>query len=592
MPRYRLPELPSTILLFAILMVLVALRAGLVDNSVGTYIDCRGCFHSSVLQADLFMFWSTAAVILAASFIRADFPGRLLHLTVGLLIVAYIIDLIIFRLFNTRLFLSDLALFITEPLAIWDQFSAGMGGAWIAIAITLAVFALLAILFLTPPVCGKPARLLLAGVVIISLFMSAALEVPPYVNDWATGNFLSANLATSERVHYSQDYESALSRTQAAESFEQVSASGPQSGRNVVIVILESWSNWHSLLFDGFHDWTPNLDATAARGLRFTNFHSIGFSTDKGLVGILAGRKLWSPFLHWFETPPFHSMWGIEMTLPRMFTDKGYEAAFLTTGPLSLYKKGEWLSDLGFQHVEGREHPFYRKEKRYAFRSASDNALYRRALQWIQSAREPYLLVLETVTTHQPYRDPDSGERSLEKAMRYADREFGVFFEALEDSGFLQDGLLVVVSDHRSMTPVPAEELERFGAGTFSRVPVLFLGKELEPGTIENRVLAQNDLMHTFQWWLSGTARLDSNEAVMLDAAASPEKCAFHGRGDQRGLLEVVCPSGHGQIRLEGDRTRFVQVSGLDQQRQQTVLHTVAVERLEGLRRHRQNDRQ
>ena len=247
------------------------------------------------------------------------------------------------------------------------------------------------------------------------------------------------------------------------------------------------------------------------------------------------------------------------------------------------------MTDLGFGHVEGNEHPYYADEKRYAFDAPSDAALYGRGLQWMQTAGSPYLLVLETVTTHQPYVDPDSGERSLEKAMRFADRAFGEFLEELDASGFFQEGLLVVVSDHRSMTPVSSEELERFGVGTFSRVPAFMIGGGIEPDTFDERVLSQGDLLPTFDWWLNGETTLGPHDAVMLDGSDTT-KCAFHARGDRRGLLEVICPEGYGQVRMEGDLTRFVQNTGLDEQRTQTVLSTVAQERLADLHRQQQTE--
>jgi phosphoglycerol transferase MdoB-like AlkP superfamily enzyme len=441
-------------------------------------------------------------------------------------------------------------------------------------------------LFYMPAARSRSTRVILTVILGASMAADALWESPPYVADWLTGNVFSANLATTERVRYSPAFEENFASRTAQQTQQQVAARGPQSGRNVVVVILESWSSWHSRLFGGSEDWTPHLDDAAQLGLRFTDFHSIGFTTSNGLVGILAGQKIWSPFLHLLERSPFHSMWGLDRTLPRTFSRSGYETAFLTTGPLSLYRKGEWMSDIGFRHVEGNEHPSYAGEKRYAFKSPSDAALYRRSLQWMKTAPNPYFLVLETVTTHQPFVDPDSGERSLEKAMRYADREFNVFLESLKDSGFFEQGLLVVVSDHRSMTPVSADELKRFGAGTFSRVPAFMIGREIAPGSSEDRVLSQSDLVSTFEWWLSGSTRLETHDTVMLDPVGS-EKCAFHSRGDRRGFLEVICPDGHGQVRLEGDRTRFVQSTGLGENRMQEIVQTVANERLAGLNRHR-----
>ena len=560
-----------------------------MDRNIGAGIACQGCFHSSVFQADLVMFWLASGALLIAGLIPARQPGRWLHLVIGLLFVIYTADLFVFRLFNYRLFLSDAALFISERAAVWDQFSSGVGGAWVAVVILLAVIGFLVFLLLMPAARGRPARGFLLAVLILSMGAGLAMESPPYVNDWATTNVFSANLTTTERVRYSAEFESEFSATESADRVLHSSPSGPQAGRNVIVVLVESWSSWHSLQFGGSLDWTPAFDAAARRGLRFGDFHAIGFSTTNGLVGILGGQKIWSPFLHLFESPPFYSMWSIERTLPRLFSQLDYHTAFLTTGPVSLYRKGEWMSDLGFQHVEGNEHPFYADEERYAFNAPSDAALYQRGLQWMKIASDPYLLVLETVTTHQPYVDPDSGERSLEKSMKFADRAFGEFLKELDKSGFFEQGLLLVASDHRSMTPVSSAELERFGQGTFSRVPAFLIGKDFEPGSVDERVLSQSDLMPSLEWWLTGKTSLGPHDTVMLDGSETT-KCAFHARGDRRGLLEVICPEGYGQVRMEGDQTRFVRSDGFSEQRRQSILNTIARERLASLHRQQQTE--
>ena len=147
--------------------------------------------------------------------------------------------------------------------------------------------------------------MILAVILASSMAADALWESPPYVADWLTGNVFSANLATTERVRYSPAFEENFASRTAQQTQQQVAAPGPQSGRNVVIVILESWSSWHSRLFGGSEDWTPRLDDAAQLGLRFTDFHSIGFTTSNGLVGILAGQKIWSPFLHLLERSPF-----------------------------------------------------------------------------------------------------------------------------------------------------------------------------------------------------------------------------------------------------------------------------------------------
>lgn len=595
MKQQRLLTAIGLTLVFLVLILLVILRAQLVDHNIGTYIACSGCFHFSVIMADLSMFSLAAVMLLLAGLLRPPWLGRGVHLLFGVLLLVYVTDLIVFKLFNSRLFMSDAALFMPEGSAIWNQFSTGMGG--VAPTITLMGGVLLTLVFLAllPPVRAPSQRLLLAAVLVVSLTAGAVMEPQPYVNEWAVDNVFAANLATTERVLYSDEVAAGILALPREQS--RVETVATAANRNVILVLLESWSSWHSELFGGYEDWTPGLDAAARDGLRFTNWHSIGFSTDKGLVGILAGQQIWAPFLHWFETPPFHSMWGLGQTLPAVFSQQAYHTAFLTTGPLDLYQKGVWISDLGFNYAEGNEHPFYANLPRYAFGSATDEALYARANDWRKTAPSPYLLVLETVTSHQPYTDPETGQNSLERAMKYADRTFTEFLRELEDTGFFENGVLMVVSDHRSMTPIPARELEALGPNAHSQVPAFIIGAGFRAGEVDDHVYSQSDLVPTFALWLSGTTQLDPLQAVMFGnpsrrsgmADTGRQNCAFHSRGDQRGLVEAICSGARGQIRLDGDQTRFTHSEGLSDQDRSDILADLAALRLEGLRRHEQH---
>lgn len=584
MSKQNLKEVLVVVFLLALILALVLIRSNLVDHSVGSYLACENCFDLIVLDSDLLLVYLVSTALLIAGMIRTRFAGRILHLGIGLVLLFYIADLFVFRFFNYRLFISDIALYFGEWRTVWDQFSTGIGNTGFALLTIAVTIGLILFLPLVPAIRGGPARILLSVVLIVAVVTDLAIQTEPFVNSWTTDNVIRVNMESAERVRYSREFTANLPATAAPDEL-RMSTGRPQSGRNVILVIVESWSSWHSKAFGGFHDWTPALDAAADKGLKFANFHSIGYATVNGLIGILGGQDIWSPFLPFLKRSPFHSMWGIEDTLPRVFRNMGYEVAFLTTGPLDLYRKGEWMEDIGFSYVEGGEHRFYAGEKLYAFRSPSDAALYRRSLEWIQASKQPYFLVLETVTTHQPYIDPDTGERSLEKAMKFADRSFGEFLDSLEQSGFFDNGLLLVVSDHRSMTPIPWGEMERFGPSALSRIPAFFLGPGIEPGSIDERIFSQGDLVPTFEAWLSGSIRLGPEDNDMLGHMQSP-KCAFHERGDRRGVLLVICPEGNGQIFLDGDETRFVESTGLDEKRKRELLTTVAWERLAGLRRY------
>lgn len=592
----RLNPGASLLLVYASLVGMIALRMIEVDRKIGSYIACPGCFHAVVVANDLALIALVTGMLLLASFFRGAWPARFIQALAGVPILLYLTDLLLFRLFHARLFMSDAALFIRERTAVWDQFQSGMGGSPAAAALLVVVSAWFLALFWMRPLRSRRARLTLSTLLLFTLAGGGLAGNAPYVNSWAVDNVFAANLATGSKIRYSAEYAAAVMSSRPPEvTIADGRHGGATPPRNVVVVLLESWSSWHSALFGGCEDWTPELDRAAERGLRFENFHAIGFATDRGLMGILAGEPLWAPFIHWYQASPFHSIWGVERTLPATFGAAGYHTAFLTTGPLELYQKGEWLVDLGFAQVEGQEHPFYADWPRFSFNSASDRALYQRAEQWRSAADEPYLLVLETVTTHQPYEDPESGARSLEQAMKYADREFGAYLDRLDDSGFFEDGLLLVVSDHRSMTPISAQELERFGLQAYSRVPAFVIGRGFIPGRADSTVYSQSDIVPSFDAWLGGSAGLEAADSLMLTpdrpapaAISADTDCALHSRGNERGLVNVICAHGEGVVQLGGDATRFIEATGLGAGQQARLLDQIARIRLDGLARHRQ----
>lgn len=572
--------------LFSILAGLVALRAFLVFRSIGKLIACPHCFHVEIVLADLLSFAALASLLLLASCSVYRPLTRLIHLLCGVLILITAADVMVYHLYATRLLMVDVALFISEWVAVWNQFSTGMGGLAGALVILTLVAAFLVFLWWMPSARTRTFRLTLSAVIAVSLAASAFFQRAPYVHDWAVENVFVANMSTPSTNRYSPEVEERILASEVPRETWRKKGGAPGRGRNVILVIIESWSAWHSTLFRGFRDWTPQLDDAARDGLRLEHFHSIGFSTDKGLVGILGGQQIWAPFRHWRDTASFHSMWGIEESVPGAFNAHGYHAAFLTTGPSNLYDKGDWLRALGFDFVEGGEHPFYEGRDTFAFGAAPDRALYERAAQWMATAPQPWFLTLETVTSHQPYIDPETRKRSLEGVIRYTDREFGTFLAGLRADGFFDNGMLVVVSDHRTMTPIAPRELEQWGAAAHSRVPAFIIAPEFEPGSVQRTVFSQADLAPSFEWWLSGEVRLKPFQGVIFDPAFEGESCAFYSRADRRALVEVFCNGSHGSVILDGDHTRFVGPNDLSPERREQVLRVIARERLEARQRH------
>jgi len=573
----------SVLIVLLLLPLLFFWRISLVDSVIGTGFGLDGAYDAAVLNADMPMLAAIGLLILGSWYIRPYVLGVMLRIIVLLLLLFYIADLIVFRQFGIRILLSSVQIYAAETVPVLEQLQEFLGGLWMAIAklVLLGAFAL--VLLLTPRK-PWPVTIFFCSVLTLSAVVVALMPWKiNYVNSWVIQNYLSANIFAPETETYSKGFvEDLLNETVGP----LTCGAGLSQRHNVIILMVESLSSYQSQALSGIHDWTPELDAMASEAVVFTNMHANGFATNEGLVGILGGVRLFSPFTHMFRAVvPFQTAWGLEDTVPREFNNAGYYTAFLTTGPLGFAKKGDWLQDIGFQETEGSEHPFYRKWPRIQFDAAADEALYARSLDWIaeRSTKQPWMLALLTLTTHQPYFDPETLQPDPEQAFRYADRKAAAFIRSLQKMGYFENGILLLIGDHRSMTPLSKKEEDIFGPAAFSRVQFLMFGQ----GTASEHtgVFQQSDLLPSFRQWLSDEHCYDDQLASIF-TPGSIGRCAFHVRGSQHSLVDVFCPDGYGLVRLDGDSTRFIRKEGISGQKQVVILHAIARERLEGHQRH------
>lgn len=580
--KYRFHQL-SILIVLVLLPFFLFWRIALVDALIGTGFGLDGAYNAAVLNADAPLLASMGLLLLGSWYIKPYAAGVGFRVVVLLLLLFYIADLIVFQQFGIRILLSSVQIYAAETTPILEQLQEFLGGPWMAVAklMLLGVFAL-ALLF--PP--KKPWKITVIFCSFLSLSAIVIALMPwkvNYVNSWVIQNYLAANFFVPEATTYSEGF---VADVLNESSGEKQCEAGLNQRKNVIILMVESLSSYQSQVFGGIHDWTPELDALASEAVVYTNMHAGGFATNEGLVGILGGVRLFSPFNHMFRgVVPFQTAWGLENTVPREFNKAGYHTAFLTTGPLSFASKGDWLRDIDFQETEGNEHPFYRTWPRVQFAAAADEALYVRSLDWIaeRSPQQPWMLSLLSITTHQPYLDPETLQPDPEQAFRYADRQAAAFIRSLKKSAYFENGILLVIGDHRSMTPLSKEEEGIFGPAALSRVQFLMFGR----GTpaVHTGVFQQSDLLPSFHHWLSGE-HCYQGQLTSVFAPDSIGRCAMHVRGSQHSLVDVFCPQGAGLVRLDGDATRFIQNEGITADQQAGILHAIAKERLAGDQRH------
>jgi phosphoglycerol transferase MdoB-like AlkP superfamily enzyme len=374
------------------------------------------------------------------------------------------------------------------------------------------------------------------------------------VHDSFVRNVFEANLPPGRVKPFSPAF--ARSAETASIALPTNCDSGVSLRRNVVVVVVESLSAWQSALLGGPHDWLPRLDAVARANHYFTHFYANGFTTDSGEIALITGRVPLIPAgQEWYSLAGFGA--GAN-TLPGVMHRAGGEAYYFTATDLSFLDSGSWLRGLGFDAVEGNESPFYAGMARTQFGAADDAALFARFENWLDTRTDarPFAAVLLTISSHPPFVDPRSGKIDPAGSFGYVDEQLAAFYERLRQRDFLDDGILLITGDHRSMTPLLGDEYRKFGERAFARVPMVVAGAVDMPKVVD-QPFQQADLPASVAHVMGIDYCRSPFTGTYLEAAPAPAQYIVHARGDNRDRVDVYFDDRIASYRQDGDASHW-----------------------------------
>jgi lipoteichoic acid synthase len=556
----RLAPLLVVLAAIGLAVVTTVLRAVQVQRSLGASVVCDRCFILQVVQSDLWLVGLVAALGALALFVNRRSIRVALSMLMFLVVAVMAADVLTFRSLAVRLYVGDIGKFGGEVSAINKFLMVYFEGRWpwiLALVLGGAV-ALVALAASCRERRGGAAAALLAVAALCAATAAAGLGADQrYVHDESVRNWFAINLDQGVSRPYSEAF--AAAATSAIVADAKACQSGQTARPDIVLVVVESLSSYHSELLGG-RGWTPELDEIARRNAWFTNFHANGFTTDHGLIALLAGKDPLPAVGRYGSSKAYDGFADPHGTLPTVLKARGYSTLFFTTGDLGFLDKGRWCTAIGFDHVEGAEARFYEGMDRLHFNAAPDEALFGRFLQWYagRDPRRPFFASLLTVSSHPPFIEPQSRQHGEEAVIRYVDRQLGSFHRELEAAGFFDNGLLLITGDHRAMTPVTAPEAKRFGERALSRVPLVVAGRSsLGPGR-HDALAQQADLVDSLGVALGDEYCRNASRGTFLTAPPVEPRFVIHVRGDRRSWLSVYMAQGDSIVRLDGDRTGWL----------------------------------
>lgn len=230
------------------------------------------------------------------------------------------------------------------------------------------------------------------------------------------------------------------------------------SGKNVIILQMESMQNFLiNLKVDGI-EITPNLNKLLNESYYFNNFYQQVGQGNTSDAEYVVNTSLYIP-----QRGAATQMYvDRELpSLPKLLKKANYTSATFHTNVVEFWNRGELYSSLGFDHYYDAE---YFGDEDTVFFGASDDMLYKKSMDKLiemDQADTPFYAQVISMTSHHPFTIPD--EKKLITlpeafdntlvgnylvAQNYADHALGQFIDELKQSGIWDDSLIVMYGDH------------------------------------------------------------------------------------------------------------------------------------------------
>lgn len=280
--------------------------------------------------------------------------------------------------------------------------------------------------------------------------------------------------------------------------------------KNVVVIILESFSKQHfgcfnkTLRKEGYRGFTPFLDSLITyHAMTWQYSYANGRKSIEGMPSTLSSLPNYVEPL--FLTPAsLNRMSGLARELGE---NKGYTTAFFHGAQNNSMGFQAFARATGFKHYFGRteynEDPHFNGDDDFDGTWAIwDEEFLQFYAQQMSRMQQPFMTAVFTASSHTPFDLPEryhgkfpKGEKEIQEAIAYTDYALRRFFEKASHEPWYANTLFVLTADHCS-THIDPYYKTSLG---YYNVPIIFYapGDTNLHGYDTQRIVEQVDIMPT-----------------------------------------------------------------------------------------------
>ncbi|MFY9153707.1 MAG: sulfatase-like hydrolase/transferase [Prolixibacteraceae bacterium] len=270
---------------------------------------------------------------------------------------------------------------------------------------------------------------------------------------------------------------------------------------NVILIILESFSNKVIAPLGGLHNISPNLDSLCSKSTTFTNFYSTGNRSDRGISAIMGGY----PSLLSTSIMVYPEKSRSLTLLPEYFKQHNYNTSFYYGGDINFYNLKTFVLQSKCDKITTKA-DFPSALGRMSKWGVPDAYVFDRATEDLKSEKEPFMKTIYTISSHPPYDVPfskikgNSIEEKYLNSVAYTDSSLGRFIDEFRKSPLWNNTLLIVTADHGTLLPGPTDIADPASY----RIPLIWTGGVVDSIQRIETITMQADfgtsLIHQLGW--------------------------------------------------------------------------------------------